>query len=39
LRFNELELPDLDPGAYTLHLGLEMAGREPVVTSRPIPSW
>ena len=32
----ELELPDLDPGEYTLHLRLELAGREPVVTSRPI---
>jgi len=32
----ELELPDLDPGEYTLHLRLELAGRTPVVTSRPI---
>jgi hypothetical protein len=32
----ELELPDLEPGEYTLHLRLELAGREPVVTSRPI---
>ena len=32
----ELQLPDLDPGEYTLHLRLELAGREPVVTSRPI---
>jgi hypothetical protein len=32
----ELELPDLDPGEYTLHLKLELAGREPAVTSRPI---
>jgi hypothetical protein len=32
----ELELPDLRPGEYTLHLRLELAGREPVVTSRPI---
>ncbi len=32
----ELELPDLDPGEYTLHLKLELAGRGPVVTSRPI---
>lgn len=32
----ELELPDLDPGEYTLHLSLELAGRTPVVTSRPI---
>jgi len=32
----ELQLPDLDPGEYTLHLRLELAGHEPVVTSRPI---
>lgn len=32
----QLELPDLDPGEYTLHLRLEIAGRSPVVTSRPI---
>jgi len=32
----EFQLPDLDPGEYTLHLKLELAGREPVVTSRPI---
>ncbi len=32
----EFQLPDLDPGAYTLHLRLELPGREPVVTSRPI---
>lgn len=32
----ELELPDLDPGEYTLHLRLELSGRTPVVTSRPI---
>lgn len=32
----ELELPDLDPGDYTLHLRLELSGRTPVVTSRPI---
>lgn len=31
-----LELPNLDPGEYTLHVRLELAGREPVVTSRPI---
>jgi hypothetical protein len=35
-RAAELELPDLEPGAYTLHLRLELAGREPLVTSRPI---
>lgn len=32
----ELQLPDLDPGEYTLHLRLELAGREAAVTSRPI---
>jgi len=32
----ELELPDLDPGEYTLHLQLDLSGRTPVVTSRPI---
>jgi hypothetical protein len=32
----EIELPDLDPGEYTLHLRLELSGRTPVVTSRPI---
>ena len=32
----ELELPDLEPGEYTLHLRLELFGRTPVVTSRPI---
>ncbi|NQU41895.1 hypothetical protein HQ520_01325 [bacterium] len=32
----EFRLPDLDPGEYTLHLRLELAGSEPVVTSRPI---
>ena len=32
----ELQLPDLDPGEYTLHLRLELSGRTPVVTSRPI---
>lgn len=32
----ELELPELDPGEYTLHLRLEIAGREPVTASRPI---
>jgi hypothetical protein len=32
----ELQLPDLDPGEYTIHLRLELEGREPVVTSRPI---
>jgi hypothetical protein len=32
----ELELPDLEPGEYTLHLSLDLRGRSPVVTSRPI---
>lgn len=32
----ELELPDLEPGEYTLHLRLELAGRTPIVASRPI---
>ena len=32
----ELELPDLDPGDYTLHLRLELSGRTPVLRSRPI---
>lgn len=32
----ELHLPDLDSGEYTIHLRLELEGREPVVTSRPI---
>ena len=31
-----LQLPDLEPGEYTLHLRLEIAGREPVTASRPI---
>lgn len=32
----ELTLPDLRPGNYTLHLRLDLPGRTPVVTSRPI---
>ena len=32
----QFQLPDLDPGQYTLHLKLELAGRNPTVTSRPI---
>jgi hypothetical protein len=32
----QLDLPDLDPGPYTLHLRLEVSGRPAVVTSRPI---
>ena len=31
-----LELPDLEPGDYTLHLRLDLPGREPAITSRPI---
>jgi len=31
-----LELPDLEPGEYTLHLRLDLPGREPAITSRPI---
>lgn len=31
-----LQLPDLEPGAYTLHLRLDLPGREPAITSRPI---
>jgi hypothetical protein len=31
-----LGFPDLDPGNYTLHIRLELAGREPVITSRPL---
>jgi len=32
----EYGLPDLQPGEYTLHLRLDIPGREPTVTSRPI---
>jgi len=32
----EISLPDLEPGDYTLHLRLELPGRTPVFTSRPI---
>lgn len=32
----ELQLPDLDPGEYTLHLRLELDGRTPLTASRPI---
>ena len=31
-----LQLPDIDPGEYTLHLRLEVPGREPSINSRPI---
>lgn len=32
----QLNLPQLDPGDYTLHLRLELPGREPALASRPI---
>lgn len=32
----EIELPDFEPGEYTLHLRLDLTGREPTITSRPI---
>lgn len=32
----QMQLPELDPGPYTLHLRLDLAGREPVFASRPI---
>jgi hypothetical protein len=32
----QIELPELDAGEYTLHVRLEIAGRVPVTTSRPI---
>lgn len=31
-----LDLPDLEPGEYTLHLRAELAGQEPAIASRPI---
>ncbi len=31
-----LQLPDLEPGDYTLHLRLELPGREAAIVSRPI---
>lgn len=31
-----LELPELDPGEYTLHLRVDLQGRESVIASRPI---
>lgn len=31
-----LELPELEPGEYTLHLRLDLVGRESVIASRPI---
>ncbi len=31
-----LQLPNLDPGEYTLHLRLDLPGREPSINSRPI---
>jgi hypothetical protein len=35
-RAMEIALPDLEPGEYTLHLRLDLPGREPAITSRPI---
>jgi hypothetical protein len=32
----DLELPNLQPGEYTLHLRIDLPGREPSYTSRPI---
>jgi hypothetical protein len=32
----ELGLPELDPGEYTLHVQLDLPGREPAIASRPI---
>jgi len=32
----EMRLPALDPGEYTLHVRLELSGREPAIASRPI---
>lgn len=31
-----LQLPQLQPGPYTLHLRLDLPGREPAIASRPI---
>ena len=35
-RAMEMELPALEPGEYTLHVQLELPGREPAISSRPI---
>lgn len=32
----ELDLPELEAGDYTLHLRLDLPGRTPLITSRPI---
>jgi hypothetical protein len=32
----EIGLPELEPGEYTLHVRLDLFGREPSITSRPI---
>jgi hypothetical protein len=32
----EMRLPPLSPGEYTLHVRLDLAGREPAIASRPI---
>jgi hypothetical protein len=31
-----IQLPELEPGEYTLHLRLDLFGREPSIASRPI---
>lgn len=31
-----IALPDLEPGEYTLHIRLDLPGREPAINSRPI---
>lgn len=31
-----IQLPELEPGDYTLHLRLELPGREPSIASRPV---
>lgn len=32
----EISLPELEPDEYTLHVELDLPGREPVISSRPI---
>lgn len=32
----QIQLPELEPGEYTLHLKLELPGRAPAIASRPI---
>ncbi len=31
-----LNLPDLEPGAYTITVEIELSGREPMTVSRPL---